>query len=62
MQLVDVGNVESDQTPRASLDWSDLGRLVRCAAISAVAMHFAELAAADDSVSHDGSQVEPVIR
>ena len=53
MQLVDAGNVESFETPDASCDWSDLGRLVRRAAIAAVTLHFAELAADDNRVSHD---------
>ncbi len=64
MQLVDVGNVESFETPQAPRDWSDLGQLVRRAAMAAVTLHFTELAAEGNSVSHDDSndQTEAVIR
>ncbi len=64
MQLVDVGQVESFETTEAPRDWSDLGRLVRRAAMAAVTLHFAELAADDHSVPHDDSQDqrEAVIR
>lgn len=64
MQLVDFGQVESSETAEASSDWSDLGRLVRRAAMAAVTLHFAELATDDHAVSHDDShdQAETVIR
>lgn len=64
MQLVDVGQVESFETTDVPHDWSDLGRLVRRAAMAAVTLHFAELAADEHSVSHDDSnhQTEADIR
>ena len=64
MQLVDGGNSEPSETTEARCDWNDLGRLVRRAAMSAVTIHFAELAADDKCVSRDAGndQQKAVIR
>jgi len=64
MQLLDVDNAESFETAEAPRDWSDLGRLVRRAAMAAVTLHFAELAAEAHHASHDDSDdpTEAVIR
>jgi len=64
MQLVDVDNAESFATTDTPRDWSDLGRLVRRAALAAVTLHFAELAAEQHSVARvDGDDhKEAVIR
>lgn len=62
MPLTETGSIESFQMPAGSPDWSDLGRLVRRAAVEAVATHFAELAEANELMPPRDVQVEPAIR
>jgi len=63
MQWVSTGKIESAENPQVARDWSDLGRLIRQAAMDAVTLHFADLASSDPGVSHgaSGGHTEAVI-